>query len=301
MGNIAINDVSVVQLLAMGDGLIAKGETRLARQIYQAALERSAEGERRNIRTRLGIASAPRSDGTTKMMKMLTDLESWGFKYPFVSEGMATWFKTLPFDDDPKFLALADKHSALLPIPNWHWNLQTALWAVKRCRAVPGDYVELGVFKGHTTLFCSEYVGFQDWPREWWLYDTFEGIPVEQQAPGWEARNKVYQGTYSHEEVVARFAAFPNIKVIKGRVPDVLEGPTPSQIAFMHIDLNNAPAEIGALEILFNRVSPGGIVLLDDYCWSTCRAQHDAEKAWFGARGLEVLPFPTGQGLLIKT
>ena len=41
-----------------------------------------------------------------------------------------------------------------------------------------------------------------------------------------------------------------------------------SRIAYLHIDLNQAPAEIAALEVLFDRIVPGGIVILDDYEWA---------------------------------
>ncbi len=68
----------------------------------------------------------------------------------------------------------------------------------------------------------------------------------------------------------------------------------------MHIDLNNAPAEIGALEILFDRLSPGGILILDDYGWVGYKAQKQAEDPWLAARGYQVLELPTGQGLVFK-
>ena len=165
-----------------------------------------------------------------------------------------------------------------------------------------GDFVELGVFRGHTTLFLAEYLGFADIPRKWFLYDTFDGIPDDQLDPGWSAVNRsVYKGTFSYEEVTARFAHIPNIAVIKGRVPEVLAGNCPERICFLHIDMNNSTAEIQALDALFDRVTSGGIILFDDYGWASARAQHLAEKDWFAKRGLGILPMPTGQGLFIKT
>ncbi len=203
MKGLQIQSVSTVQLVAMGDGLLARGQAGLAKDLYRVALGRATIGEQQRIRTRLGLATAP-NPRTPTMLDLLELLEARGFSDPFVSDGMATWFKTLPFAEDARFQEIADRHSHLLPIANWHWNLQTVLWAVQKCRNVPGDFVELGVFKGHTTLFCSDYVDFGAWPKKWVLYDTFEGIPVDQQAPGWESRNRIYQGTYSYEEVRLR-------------------------------------------------------------------------------------------------
>ncbi|WYX25005.1 hypothetical protein WJ969_03245 [Achromobacter xylosoxidans] len=51
----------------------------------------------------------------------------------------------------------------------------------------------------------------------------------------------------------------------------------------MHLDLNNAEAEIGALDMLFDRMVPGAVLILDDYGWLYYRAQKDAEDP--GLRG----------------
>jgi len=299
VSSITLEGVTADQLVSMADGLVASGQPGLAAQIYTVALKRAAPHARRRIRVRLGIANIP-TRRTLVMLETLKALEGIEVSSPFVGDGLATWLKTLPFEDDERFLTLADRHAHLLPVVNWQWNLQVALWAVQEAKDVQGDLVELGVFKGHTTLFCAEYVDFQTWPKRWWLYDTFEGIPEDQRAPGWENLNdRTYRDRFSYEEVTARFAHLPNIRLIKGRVPESL-AESPDRIAFLHVDLNNAPAEIGALEVLFDRVSPGGIILFDDFCWSTARAQYDQEKAWFAARGLRILPIPTGQGLFFK-
>jgi O-methyltransferase len=64
--------------------------------------------------------------------------------------------------------------------------------------------------------------------------------------------------------------------------------------------LNEAPAEIAALDSLFDRVVPSGMVILDDYEWAGYREQKLAEDPWFEARGYRVMPLPTGQGLVFK-
>jgi O-methyltransferase len=68
----------------------------------------------------------------------------------------------------------------------------------------------------------------------------------------------------------------------------------------MHIDLNNSTAEVGALNALYERMSPGAVIVFDDFGWQSAHAQFKAESEWFASRGLAVLPLPTGQGLFVK-
>lgn len=103
-----------------------------------------------------------------------------------------------------------------------------------------------------------------------------------------------------YHEVVERFSTFGNFEVIRGWVPDSFQIKSPERVSFLHIDMNNVPAEIGALEHLFDRVVPGGIIVLDDYGWNGHEAQAIAEDEFMEKRGYSVLELPTGQGLIFK-
>lgn len=296
--SITLQNLTNDQLLGMADGLMTAKQYQLAAYIY--GLVKETDLSRQNVaRIKQGLARNPTSQ-TPALMSVLRELQA-SSRNVFVGDSLATWNKTLPFFDDPRFIALSEKHNGLLPLPNWHWNLQTVLWAVQQVRGLEGDLIELGVFRGHTTLFAAEYVAFQTWPKTWRLYDTFAGIPEDQLDPGWEKVNaNLYDGTFGFEEVRDRFAHIENIEVIQGRVPEILSSICSEKICFAHIDLNNSTAEIAALEFIFDRIVSGGIIVFDDYCWANARAQHDAEKAWFSAKGLEVLALPTGQGVFVK-
>jgi hypothetical protein len=75
----------------------------------------------------------------------------------------------------------------------------------------------------------------------------------------------------------------------------------PERIAWLHLDLNQPAAELAALDALFDRIVPGGLLILDDYEWAMAyRRQKIAEDPWFEARKYRVIPLPTGQGLVIK-
>ena len=50
----------------------------------------------------------------------------------------------------------------------------------------------------------------------------------------------------------------------------------------------------------FDRVVSGGIIILDDYEWSSYREQKQKEDQWFDEKQYRIFPLPTGQGLIIK-
>ena len=74
----------------------------------------------------------------------------------------------------------------------------------------------------------------------------------------------------------------------------------PERIAFLHLDMNAAAAETGALEALFERVSDGGMILMDDFGRADLPNLAAAHYPWMEARNHQILELPTGQGLVIK-
>jgi hypothetical protein len=218
------------------------------------------------------------------------------------ASGIASYGRTAGFLKDARLRELSEKYSHLMPLPGWQWNLETVVWAIRHALQLPGDFAELGVFKGHTSITMADYFDFSVIPKRWYLYDTFDGIPDDQiDSDSWKVANQVYKGTYSFEQVSDTFSSFENISVIKGRVPDILEETCPSQISFLHVDLNNASAEREALEFLYDdHIVPGGVIIFDDYGWTVSEAQYIALNQWADGKGLKILELPTGQGLLMK-
>jgi len=101
-------------------------------------------------------------------------------------------------------------------------------------------------------------------------------------------------------DVRGRFGNDEYVVIIKGVVPDVLHEVAPAHIAFLHLDMNSPRAEVGALEVLFERISPNGIIVFDDYGWKLYAPQKAAADEFMAARGQSIMEMPTGQGLLIK-
>lgn len=138
-----------------------------------------------------------------------------------------------------------------------------------------------------------DYLGGKGFPKTFWGYDTFDSNPTGHSFPGQQ------DGLF--DQVSERLNGYSQVRLVRGLLPDSLEGNSPEKIAYLHIDLNSAKYELLVLEKLFERIVPGGVLILDDYEWAgVYREQKILEDQWFDARSYRVFPLPTGQGLVLK-
>jgi len=213
----------------------------------------------------------------------------------FASDNLFTVGRNLSFLSDARFMAAFNTHAQTDSERGIIWRNATAAWAANNAMRLEGDLVECGCYKGVTVRIACDYVDIGAHPeRKFYAYDIFEHNALMPH------HSMPEHGATLFDEVKARFADLPNVIVKKGWIPDVLLEEAPEKIAFLHIDLNNAEAEIAALEVLFDRMVPGAILLFDDYGWAGYRRQKQAEDPWLAARGYKVMELPTGQGLVVK-
>ncbi|MEJ0016636.1 MAG: TylF/MycF/NovP-related O-methyltransferase [Acetobacteraceae bacterium] len=234
----------------------------------------------------------------------------------FWGDRMLTIDKAAGFMDDAAFRSAfeavrgAHQYDQYASSSTIAWRLHTLVWAARAALRLPaGDFVECGVFKGDMAWVVGEVTGFAASGRQFHLYDSFEGFDPAQttdedfpEMPGFLAyANAIYGAEGLWTGVQERFRDLPHYHLHKGYLPETLDRDGyPEQIAYLHIDLNVAPAEIACLERLFDRVVSGGVVVFDDYGWKVYHRQKDAEDGFFAERGYHVLELPTGQGLVVK-
>jgi len=182
------------------------------------------------------------------------------------------------------------------------WRLHTLAWAAGHAMNIEGDFVECGVLKGFSSKVLCKYLDFGNTEKQFYLYDTFSGLPVEtstqQEREGWDYSDLDPEALL--QEVRQAFSAYHNVMIVPGMVPASFETTVPEKISFLHIDMNSEQAEMLALEHLFDRITPGGIIVLDDFGWIVNQNQMISELKFMAEREHMVLELPTGQGLVIK-
>jgi hypothetical protein len=183
------------------------------------------------------------------------------------------------------------------------WRVHVACWAAARARALPGALVECGVNTGILSLAACEYMDFNATGKDFFLFDTFEGIPEAQMSDA-ERADRVCENATLYEEcfelVRRNFAPFPRATLVRGRVPDTLPTVAIDRVCYLSIDMNIVHPEVAALEYFWDKLVPGAAVILDDYGWKNYHLQQEAHDRFAASKGVPVLHLPTGQGLIIK-
>ena len=211
------------------------------------------------------------------------------------ADNFLTWGRNMSMLDDRPFVQAWESNIESPSDQAIVWRRYVLACAAYHCVQLDGDFVECGAYTGVGIKTVIDYLGATEFPKTFWGYDIFE----HDASMANHAMPEHGQGLY--ERVKKKFAAYPQVQLIKGLIPQVFDNGCPDRIAYLHIDLNQAPAEVAALDRLFDRMVPGGILILDDYEWSGIyRPQKLAEDQWFDARHYRVMPLPTGQGLVIK-
>lgn len=175
---------------------------------------------------------------------------------------------------------------SMLPLVRFD-NLEEAIATVIRDK-IPGDMIETGVWRGGATIFMRAALkAFNSTDRNVWVADSFEGLP-EPDAEKYPREAESFKSAamtkfYNHlavglEEVQNNFAAFglldDKVKFLKGWFKDTLPTAPIEKLSILRLDGDYYESTMDALVHLYDKLSVGGYVIIDDYgedTWTYCR------------------------------
>ena len=196
-------------------------------------------------------------------------------------------------NNDQKIVELNEKDSNLINlISNYSmtpkiriYNLLQALRHLKH-KKIHGDYVECGVWKGGNILLLKKFLETEDeYHRKIYAYDTFEGMTSPDEND-FEIGNNNFAtkllekdkskktnvwGVCSLEEVKKNISKhvknLNNINFIKGPVENTLNERKniPEKISLLRLDTDWYQSTKKELEVLYEKVESGGVIIIDDY------------------------------------
>jgi len=180
-----------------------------------------------------------------------------------------------------------DIAGTFIPIPQWRNFTELAHTLIGRKRLdniqncieciigenVSGDLIETGIWRGGAIIFMRGVLaayGITD--RIVWAADSFEGVPppTKPQDAGFDFSKKAYPFlAVSFEQVCELCSRYDlldgQVKFLKGWFRDTLHAAPIEKLAILRLDGDLYESTIEALNALYEKVSDGGFVIVDDY------------------------------------
>ena len=151
---------------------------------------------------------------------------------------------------------------------------------------IPGDFIETGVWRGGACIMMRAVLAAYDVrDRKVICADSFEGLPppdIEKYRQ--DKRDRLFafkELAVSVEEVRENFAAYglldDQVSFVKGFFRDTLPHLKVDRFALLRLDGDMYESTMDALTALYDKLSPGGYIIIDDYgALKSCRtAVHD--------------------------
>lgn len=139
---------------------------------------------------------------------------------------------------------------------------------------IEGDIVECGVRGGRSLLNLAYLIADEGKERTLWGFDSFEGLPQPSQH---DTRTKGLPKKGAMKTDIARAKnrfknnglagtfSESNLKLVKGFFNNSLPQ-WDGKIALLHIDADLYDSYRTVLGELYSKVTPGGVVMFDEYC-----------------------------------
>jgi hypothetical protein len=102
------------------------------------------------------------------------------------------------------------------------------------------------------------------------------------------------------ETVKANLSHYPNVEILRGWIPERFPEVSSLSFCFVHIDVDLYQPTLDSLSFFYPRLVRGGLIVCDDYGFSTCPGATRAFDEYMKDKPEKIIHVPTGQGFIIK-
>lgn len=152
---------------------------------------------------------------------------------------------------------------------------------------VPGDFVETGVWRGGACIWAAAVLESLGSDKRVYACDSYEGLPPARHPKETIDFSECVSLAVSLEEVednVNSFGLQDRIVYVKGWFKDTM--PTLNiPVSVLRLDGDMYESTMDVLKYMYDRVSPGGYVVIDDYQLPPCKQAVDEFRSHKKLRG----------------
>ncbi len=170
-------------------------------------------------------------------------------------------------------LIFSDKRKTMIESTFYHNFLQ--FFEKQSISRIEGAVVNVGIFKGGFSLFLKALYQELELKNEFWLFDSFKGFGEMKVFSDAEKDCLKWFNSYLHKvklptksELAIEFKQFgieDNLNIVDGFIEQTSVIFPHDKIALLHIDVDFYYPTLEALNVFYDKVSKGGIIIIDDY------------------------------------
>ena len=206
------------------------------------------------------------------------------------------------------------KQEAIRPLPLWnedgafmrifskidhtlvdHSRCYVLYQLAKQASALPGDLAEVGVYKGGTAKLLA--LSTERAKKAVHLFDTFAGMPPADAAVDHHHEGDL--GDTSLEAVQRHLRDCDNVRFYAGFFP-ATAGPVENlRFCLVHVDADIYQSVKDSCKFFYPRMEVGGIMVFDDYGFSSCPGARKAVDEFFAGKPEFPVYLPSGQCMVV--
>jgi len=167
---------------------------------------------------------------------------------------------------------------------------------LRLCSAIEGDTAEVGVYQGAMSWLI---LSMGHAKRMHHIFDSFEGLsrPLALDGDHWSAGALACGEDFVNRNL-SEFSGFYSL--YKGWVPSRFKEIENLRFSFVHIDVDLHDPTRDSIEFFYNRMNVGGIMVCDDYGFTTCPGATKACNDFLEDKPEKMIGLSGGGGFLIK-
>ena len=166
---------------------------------------------------------------------------------------------------------------------------------------VKGDVAECGTYKGASSYFLAKHIINEKLDKKLCLFDSFKGLSQPEEIDGeyWSSSD-LNCTVHDLQNTLSNLGNIDFVEIYDGWIPDKFNEISNRTFCFVHIDVDLYQPTLDSIEFFYPRVSPGGIIIFDDYGFETCPGATESIDNFMADKPESIVNLASGGAFIIK-
>lgn len=163
-------------------------------------------------------------------------------------------------------------------------EVKIILRELEKTKLLDGAVVEFGCYVGTTSVYLAQKLKEWSDKKQLYLYDSFEGLPPKTDPDLSPAGEQFIEG----ELKTSKSVLIKNLKKAGVKMPKIKKAwfselepkDIPAKISFAYLDGDYYLSILDPLKLIWSKMEPGGIIVIDDYANESLPGAARAVDEW---------------------